>query len=88
MEDFRKLGETLSNWGRWGPQDERGTVNLITPERLIAAAQLVRKGAIFDLGIPMDSAGPQPGGVRINPVHLMSATGQGQNFPGGFPLRR
>lgn len=84
MEDFRTIGSRLRNWGRWGPEDERGTVNLITPERLVAAAQLVRKGKIFDLGIPMDAQGPQPGGGRINPVHLMSQTGQGQAFPGGF----
>jgi kynurenine formamidase len=84
MEEFRTLGKRLSNWGRWGPDDERGTVNLITPERLVAASKLVRRGAIFDLGIPMDGNGPQPGGNRINPVHLMRETGDGQNFPGGF----
>lgn len=84
MEDFRSLGKRLSNWGRWGADDERGTVNLITPERLVEAGQLIQRGAIFDLGIPMDANGPQPGGNRINPVHLMRETGQGQNLPGGF----
>jgi kynurenine formamidase len=84
LEDFRALGRRLSNWGRWGPDDERGTVNLITPDRLVAAAALVRQGKIFDLGIPMDQDGPQPGGNRINPVHLMRETGAGQNIPGGF----
>jgi kynurenine formamidase len=84
MEDFRELGKRLSNWGRWGAEDERGTLNLITPERLVAAAGLVRKGAVFDLGIPFDDQGPQPGGARINPVHLMSQTGDTQVFPGGF----
>lgn len=84
MEDFRELGKRLSNWGRWGADDERGTVNLITPERLVEAASLIRKGSIFDLGIPMDANGPQPGGNRINPVHLMRETGHGQNIPGGF----
>jgi kynurenine formamidase len=84
MEDFRELGKRLSNWGRWGSDDERGTLNLITPERLVAAAALVRKGQVFDLGIPFDDQGPQPGGARINPVHLMSQTGDTQVFPGGF----
>ena len=84
MEDFRALGARLSNWGRWGHEDERGTVNLITPERLVAAAALVTQGKVFDLGIPFDEAGPQPGGGRINPVHLMSQTGDTQVFPGGF----
>ena len=84
MEDFRSIGKRLSNWGRWGPDDERGTVNLITPERLVAAGQLIRTGKVFDLGIPLGADGPQPGGGRINPVHLMSQTGQHQEFPGGF----
>ncbi|MCU1456989.1 MAG: cyclase family protein [Actinomycetia bacterium] len=82
--DVRELGKSLSNWGRWGSEDERGTTNLITPEALVAAAKLVRQGKVFDLGINFDSAGPQPGGARNNPVHLMSATGVGQQFRGGF----
>lgn len=84
MVDFKEIGKQLSNWGRWGADDERGTVNLITPERVAAAAQLVKRGAIFDLGIPFDANGPQPGGGRINPVRLMSETGAQQEFPGSF----
>jgi kynurenine formamidase len=83
-EDFRKVGDRVRNWGRWGDDDERGTVNLITPECVVAASQLVKRGAIFDLGIPFDGSGPQPGGGRINPVRLMSETGLQQNFPGAF----
>ena len=84
MEDFREIGARLSNWGRWGADDERGTVNHITPERVVAASRLVKRGAIFDLGIPFDARGPQPGGGRINPVRLMSETGADQDFPGAF----
>jgi kynurenine formamidase len=84
VEDFRKVGERNRNWGRWGTDDERGTVNLITAECVAAAAQLVKRGAIFDLGIPFDGSGPQPGGGRINPVRLMSETGAQQVFPGAF----
>ncbi len=85
MEDFRAVGQRVSNWGRWGDDDERGTTNLITPERVVAAAKLVRTGKVFDLGIPLDETGPQTGGgIRSNPVHLMSATGEGQNIKGGF----
>jgi kynurenine formamidase len=84
MDDFRTIGSRLRNWGRWGDDDERGTVNFITPDRLIAAAALVKKGRVFDLGIPFDGNGPQPGGGRINPVRLMSETGADQMFPGAF----
>src|ERR1700742_4155430 len=41
LEDFRAVGKRLSNWGRWGDDDQRGALNLITPERLVEAAQLV-----------------------------------------------
>ena len=82
--DFRELGRQLSNWARWGKDDEIGTLNLITPERIAAACQSVKKGRVFSLGIPFDENGPLAGGVRVNPIRLMSATGQGQNFPGGF----
>ena len=84
MEDFRQVGKRLSNWGRWGDTDERGTVNLITPERIVAASGLIKRGAVFDLGIPFDASGPQPGRGRINPVRLMSQTGDQQQFRGAF----
>jgi kynurenine formamidase len=84
MEDFRAIGKRLSNWGRWGKEDERGATNLIGPDQVKAAAALVRKGAIFDLGIPFGADGPQPGGGRINPVLLVSETGADQAFPGPF----
>lgn len=82
--DMRELGAQVRNWGRWGDDDERGTTNLITPERVAAAAGLVRTGEIFELGIPLDADGPQPGGTRINPIRLMSENGQEQVLPGGF----
>lgn len=84
VPDMRELGAQLSNWGRWGPDDQRGTTNLITPERIAAAAGLIRTGETLALGIPLDSDGPQPGGDRTNPIRLMAETGQEQMFPGGF----
>ncbi|MDO8307256.1 MAG: cyclase family protein [Actinomycetota bacterium] len=82
--DYRDVGKRVSNWGRWGPEDERGTLNLITPERIAAAAQLVRRGAVFELGIPLDSTGPQALAGRMNPVRLMSESGADQDYPGGI----
>ena len=82
MEDFRTIGRRVSNWGRWGTDDERGTLNHVTPERLVAAAGLVRQGKVFDLGIPFDRHGPQPGSNRINPMRLMVETAA-QELPQG-----
>ena len=44
LEEVNGLFETLSNWGRWGTDDQMGTVNHITPEIRIAAAGLVETG--------------------------------------------
>lgn len=40
----------LSNWGRWGPDDELGTLNFITPATRLAAAALIRTGRVVALG--------------------------------------
>ena len=48
-----------SNWGRWGDDDQVGAVNLITPEKKIAAAQLVRSGRSISLSrYLLTTAGP------------------------------
>jgi kynurenine formamidase len=83
-EDFRALGRELSNWGRWGDDDRVGALNLVTPERVAAAATLARTGRTFSLGLPLGADGPQVGrgGSRMNPKHLMTATGESV-FPDG-----
>ena len=69
----QELGKRLSNWGRWGDGDEIGTLNFVTPEKRVAAAQLVKTGKIFDLGMPFDQDGPfEKGGFRVNPLHVMT----------------
>ena len=69
--------ERLKNWGRWGPDDELGAVNFVTPEDIVGAARLVRRGQVFPLGLALDQDGPQAGlwGGRWNPIHTMLATG-------------
>ena len=44
MQDIREAAERLKNWGRWGGDDEIGTLNFTQPEDIIAAARLVQKG--------------------------------------------
>ena len=51
--DLAQLAEwekELSNWGRWGPDDQIGTLNLITPEKTVQATRLVRDGITVSLG--------------------------------------
>jgi len=47
--DFDTLMTTLSNWGRWGKEDQKGALNLITPEKRRQAAALVREGESVSL---------------------------------------
>ena len=46
---FDQLFKQLSNWGRWGKDDQLGTLNLITPARRREAAALVREGVCVSL---------------------------------------
>jgi kynurenine formamidase len=71
--DVEALGRKLSNWSTWGPEDQAGTVNYISPAVTARAAQLVRTGQIFGLGIAMDRNGPAiDSALRFNPLHFMS----------------
>ena len=47
-----------SAWGVFGADDQLGTVNFLTPERVAAAARLVRKGAVFPLDLPLHLPDP------------------------------
>ncbi|MDH3271073.1 MAG: cyclase family protein [Gemmatimonadota bacterium] len=47
--EYERALEELSNWGRWGPDDELGAANFITPEKRVAAAGLVRDGISVSL---------------------------------------
>ena len=64
--NFKDLGKELSNWGRWGADDQIGTLNLVTPAHIQAAAAEVRSGRVFQLSIPVGRDGPQGGvGARL-----------------------
>jgi len=87
----RAWGERYSNWGRWGADDQRGTLNLITPAKILTACQLPRRGQVISCALPFDDKGPQTGAFgRHNPIHVMLADGAdaaagAQDFlPGGF----
>jgi kynurenine formamidase len=75
----------VSNWGRWGPDDVLGTLNLLTPAKRLEGAACVRTGVTFSLSQPFDEAGPQHGWKkRTNPVHTMLGTGH-EALDGEFP---
>jgi kynurenine formamidase len=57
--ELQKLAAQVSNWGRWGRDDQRGTLNLITADVVRRGAACVRSGRAFSLAIPFDQSGPQ-----------------------------
>jgi kynurenine formamidase len=82
IADFEQIFESVKNWGRWGPDDERGTLNFITSEKVVAAAKLVQTGRQVSMSIPLNTvAGPD----NPNPVqhYMISAhdVDQGTNGP-------
>ena len=71
-EEYAAYRERFSNWGRWGEDDELGTLNHITPAVRCAAAALVREGRTLSLGRPVDThAGP----ANPYPAHHFMAAG-------------
>jgi kynurenine formamidase len=52
-----------SNWGDFGPDDQRGRLNFLTPEKVRQAAAEIREGRVFCLSLPLDL----PGGNILNP---------------------
>jgi len=68
-EDIAKWMTDLSNWGRWGKDDQRGTLNLITAEKRKQALRLVRDGTAVSLAHTLDKEqfpdNPRPLGQQM-----------------------
>src|SRR3954471_2712309 len=78
LDVIEKASQKLSHWNKWGPNDEIGTLNHVTPQDIVDAGKLIKKGKAFALGLPFDQNGPQVGngwGRRFNPIHAMLASG-------------
>jgi kynurenine formamidase len=54
-QQFGALFGDLSSWGKWGPDDERGALHLLTAARVDAAARLVRDGVTVTLSLPLNT---------------------------------
>ena len=67
--------QSLSNWGRWGVEDQRGTLNLITPEKTRRAISLVTEGATISCARTILFQ-PSPD-APIAPLHFMVESGDG-----------
>jgi kynurenine formamidase len=72
-DEVKGLFEKLSNWGRWGKDDQRGALNFITDAKRAAAAALVKTGEVISMSLPLATItandNPQP------VTHLMIQAG-------------
>ena len=73
-QEIIDLGEKVKNWGRWGDDDEIGTINFITNEVVKEATKCVKSGKRFSLAFPLQQQGglqlgSMPG--RVNPLRTM-----------------
>ena len=74
-----------SNWGDFGPDDQIGRLNLITPEHRRKAAAEVREGLAFCLSLPLDCPRVQLNPRRFAPERAFSMRGEDPviNYPYG-----
>jgi kynurenine formamidase len=79
--EFVELFHSVSSWGRWGERDERGALNHLRPERVVAASRLVRDGTTVTLSLPMNTKAaednPEPA------VHYMTTTQRDSDYGPG-----
>ncbi|MFG3285373.1 cyclase family protein [Streptomyces sp. NPDC048111] len=82
--EFHEIAKRVNNWGRWGADDERGTLNLVTDEVVRQAAGHIRTGRRVPLAVPLRQDGVQTGVIpgRINPLHTMVQINQELFGPG------
>jgi len=73
--DVDRLMKELSNWGRWGKEDQFGTLNLITPEKRVQAAGLVKSGVSISLARNVEKQTAVDNQMPF--VHTMLSTGKG-----------
>ncbi|UKY50889.1 cyclase family protein [Streptomyces inhibens] len=83
-QEFHDIAKRVNNWGRWGADDEIGTLNLITDRVVREAAGCVRSGRRIPLALPLQQDGVQTGMIpgRVNPLHTMTAINQEIFGPG------
>jgi kynurenine formamidase len=84
MAEFDAIFESVKNWGRWGPDDQLGTLNYITPAMVREAAGLVLSGRKVSMEIPINKiAGPDnpnPANHFVSQAHDIDIGSSGLRF--------
>jgi kynurenine formamidase len=79
--DFQRAMQEVSNWGRWGKDDELGSSNLITPAKRKQAAALVKEGTPVSLAHDVvEETAPDATTVLNRTLLNVSATGSADRY--------
>src|SRR5713226_7582165 len=79
--DFRQAMKDVSNWGRWGADDEMGAANLITPAKRKQALALAREGLTVSLAHDIIQAAAPDGASYLERTLLaVSPTGSSDRY--------
>ena len=95
MAELKDMVEFLKglpkNWGRWGANDEIGSLNFLTSAEVLRGVKAVQQGKVFMLGVPVARPEGDPlHPIRAQPIHTMTAdegffiSGRIKPFPGGL----
>ncbi|UQE74771.1 cyclase family protein [Gordonia sp. PP30] len=86
------LADSPSNWGKWGPDDEVGSLNYLTPEQVLRGVSLIKRGALFTLQRLIGDPNGDPVWPGREPATRemvwdesdWDEGGEGPQFPGGL----
>lgn len=85
--DVDQIAAQVSNWGRWGPDDERGALNLITEEKRNAALAAIQGQRIVSCALPLPVR-PSPSNAMPVAHHMLNSgdilRGEGLEFTGDY----
>jgi kynurenine formamidase len=76
-DEVLKMLDTLSNWGRWGADDQLGTINFITPVQRQRAAALVSEGVPVSCSRPITTE--INADTTVQPMRFMVDSGEGRD---------
>ncbi|MGZ0220773.1 MAG: cyclase family protein [Acidimicrobiales bacterium] len=85
-DDIAELATRVNNWGRWGDDDQLGTLNLIDDAARLRGVGAATDGRAFSLAVPWSDKGPQMGFIegRVNPqistMHTFASWGEPDDF--------
>lgn len=85
-EHLRTVSDHVRNWGRWGDDDQRGTLNFLDAEAVLRGVGSVRDGSVHSLAVELKADGIQVGqpANRLNPILSVNSLNERDKFAPGI----